>query len=75
MGHRIVNFVTQGQWVFCLQTHGHIDHIVKMKYLFLASCSVPMGISDKIAGAVAQWVRAFARQAEGWVFESKPRQT
>ena len=46
-----------------------------MKYLFIASCSVPMGISDKIAGAVAQWVRAFARQAEGWVFESKPRQT
>ena len=25
--------------------------------------------------AVAQWVRAFAPQAEGWVFESQPRQT
>ena len=24
---------------------------------------------------VAQWVRAFAPQAEGWVFESQPRQT
>ena len=22
-----------------------------------------------------QWVRALASQAEGWVFESKPRQT
>ena len=27
------------------------------------------------AAAVAQWVRAFASQAEGWVFESKPRHT
>ena len=25
--------------------------------------------------AVAQWARAFAPQAEGWVFESQPRQT
>ena len=25
--------------------------------------------------AVAQWVRAFAPQAEGWVFESQPRKT
>ena len=25
--------------------------------------------------AVAQWARAFASQAEGWVFESQPRQT
>ena len=25
--------------------------------------------------AVAQLVRAFALQAEGWVFESQPRQT
>ena len=25
--------------------------------------------------AVAQWGRAFASQAEGWVFESLPRQT
>ena len=28
-----------------------------------------------ITAAVAQWVRAFALQAEGWVFESQPRQT
>ena len=27
------------------------------------------------AAAVVQWVRAFALQAEGWVFESQPRQT
>ena len=27
--------------------------------------------SDKTAAAVAQWVRAFAPQAEGWVFESR----
>ena len=25
--------------------------------------------------AVAQWVRAVAPQADGWVFESQPRQT
>lgn len=25
--------------------------------------------------ATAQWARAFASQAEGWLFESKPRQT
>ena len=25
--------------------------------------------------AVAQWVRAFALHAEGWVFKSQPRQT
>ena len=25
--------------------------------------------------AVAQWVRAFAPQAEGWMFESQPQQT
>ena len=27
------------------------------------------------AAAVAQWVKAFTPQAEGWVFESHPRQT
>ena len=27
------------------------------------------------AAAFAQLVRAFAKQAEGWVFESQPRQT
>ena len=27
------------------------------------------------AAAVAQWVRAFAPQAESWVFESRLRQT
>ena len=27
------------------------------------------------AAALAPWVRTFAPQAEGWVFESKPRQT
>ena len=25
--------------------------------------------------AVAQWVRGFPSQAEGWMFESQPRQT
>ena len=28
-----------------------------------------------LAAALAQWVRAFAPQAEGWVFESQPPQT
>ena len=28
-----------------------------------------------INAAVAHWVRAFAPQAEGWMFESQPRQT
>ena len=32
------------------------------------SCQLP-------TAAVAQWVRAFAPQAEGWVFESKLQQT
>ena len=27
------------------------------------------------AAAVAQWVRVFASQAEGWVYEFQPRQT
>ena len=27
------------------------------------------------AAEVVQWVKAFAPQAEGWVFESQPRQT
>ena len=27
-----------------------------------------------MAVAVAQWVRAFAPQAKGWMFESQPRQ-
>ena len=29
----------------------------------------------KGTAAVAHWVRALASQAEGWVFESQPRQT
>ena len=28
-----------------------------------------------VAAEVAQWVRAFAPQAEGWELESPPRQT
>ena len=28
-----------------------------------------------VTAAVAQWVRVFAPQAEGWVFESQQRQT
>ena len=32
-------------------------------------------IQTVFAAALAQWVRAFAPQAEGWVFESQPRQT
>ena len=30
--------------------------------------------SKMFAAAVAQWVRPFARQTEGWVFEPQPRQ-
>ena len=30
---------------------------------------------DQLTAAVAQSVRALAPQAEGWVFESQPRQT
>ena len=32
-------------------------------------------IINLATAAVSQWVRTFAPQAEGWVFESKPRQT
>ena len=31
--------------------------------------------SQTVAAAVAQWVRKFAPQAHGWLFESQPRQT
>ena len=30
---------------------------------------------DFETAAVAQWSRAFALQAEGWMFESQPRKT
>ena len=33
-----------------------------------------IGISFLITAAMAQWVRAFVPQAEGWVFESQSRQ-
>ena len=32
-------------------------------------------ITKEGTAAVAKWVRAFALQAEGWVFESQPQQT
>ena len=38
-------------------------HSVKMRYLFF------------LTAAMAQWVRAWASQAEGWVFHSQSRQT
>ena len=28
-----------------------------------------------LAAAFAQWMKAFAPQAEGWMFESQPRRT
>ena len=31
-------------------------------------------IAADITEAMAQWVRALAPQAEGWVFETQPRQ-
>ena len=31
--------------------------------------------NEIVTAAVAQWVTAFASQAEGWVCESQPRQT
>ena len=34
-----------------------------------------MSVTKGISAAVAQWVRVFALQAEGWVFESQLRQT
>ena len=34
-----------------------------------------LALESKIITAVVQWIRAFAPQAEGWVFESQPRHT
>ena len=52
-----------------------------MTYVFvdlnvlLFYCCDPLLISFQTTAAVAQWVRELAPQAEGWVFESRPRQT
>ena len=32
-------------------------------------------INQYVPAAMEQWVKAFAPQGEGWVFESKQRQT
>ena len=32
-------------------------------------------LPSPITGTLAQWFRALAQQAEGWIFESQPRQT
>ena len=39
------------------------------------SVALHLGGTSHFTAAVAQWVRALAPQAEGWVFESKLRQT
>ena len=46
-----------------------------LKYNNYSKSSVSIHIYIKWTAAVAQWLRALAPQAEGWVFESKPRQT
>ena len=47
--------------------HGYISHC--------SEYALSIILSIKITAAVAQWVGALASQAEGWVFESQPRQT
>ena len=34
-----------------------------------------MCLNNWLVAVKTQWVRTFFRQAEGWVFESQPRQT
>ena len=48
---------------YCLHLHKNLSNLQFLKQVYL------------IIAAMAQWVRALAPQAEGWVFESKPRQT
>ena len=47
-------------------THTSVNNYVDFLNLF---------INNVTTEAVAQWVKAFAPQAEGWVFEFHPRQT
>ena len=49
-------------------THSSVNTCNYVDFLYLF-------INNVTTAAVAQRVRAFATQAEGWVFESHPRQT
>ena len=45
-----------------------------MEYVSLSLHMYIVGVSPLWAAAAAQWVRSFAPQVEGGVFESQPRQ-
>ena len=66
-------------WAFSsgeLKTHHFLLHyFLKPGIPFTHGCFVPSLVEIGPTVAVAQWVRAFASQAEGLVFESKPRLT
>ena len=48
--------------------------IVYVVFFFIKTITLNI-IPEIITAAVAQSTREFAMQAEGWVFESQPRQT
>ena len=45
----------------------HVEHIYSSKCIYIPQ--------KHLTAAVAQSVRAFTSQAEGWVFESQPRKS
>ena len=49
--------------------------LLLLKDINFSHKSLSQGEQKQMVAAVAQWVRALAPQAEGWVFESNPRQT
>ena len=49
--------------------------LLLLKDINFSHKSLSQGEQKQMTAAVAQWVRALAPQAEGWVFESGPRQT
>ena len=49
----------------------------RLRFIALRGVTISTNVAHLhyIIAAVVQWVRALAPQAEGWVFESQPRQT
>ena len=57
---------------YTLNIKGLLQSVQKPDLYFLKN--VPQQ-TDSLTAAVAQWIRALVPQADGWVFESRPRQT
>ena len=65
--------------IFCFLNAASTAIAKKLKVqvsFLIACCRLFVHLSLlRLAATVAQWVRAFAPQAEGWEFESQPQQT